>query len=149
MLFPDFIFTILAHNGERFHYCIELDNATQTIRSMTNLEALEWKIRRYEAYQYAAVDRGHNFRVLFITTGSRVHARNIAKAAAEILLEPRCELVLCCRIQDYLQAMNPLTERLFVSNRGQRAAMLPKYHTKARTPIAHPTVPLAWCFQAA
>ena len=148
-LYPDFVFTIRAHNGERFHYCLELDNNTQTIRSMTNLESLEWKIRRYEAYQYAAVDRGHNFRVLFITSGGCTHAKNIAKAAAEILLEPRRELVLCCRIQDYLQAMNPLTQRLFVSNRGQRAAMLPKYDASARTPVVHPTLPLAWCWFAA
>jgi hypothetical protein len=102
--------TVVAHDGRRYHYCIELDNATQSIRSETNLDALEWKIRRYEAWQYAAAERGENFRVLFATTGSRAHAKNIVAAAADVLLEPRRELVLSCRLEDYLAAPNPFTQ---------------------------------------
>ena len=147
-LYPDFLITVVAHDGRRYHYCIELDNATQSIRSETNLDALEWKIRRYEAWQYAAAERGENFRVLFATTGSLPHAKNIVAVAADILLDPRRELVLSCRLQDYLAAPNPFTQPVWLSQRGQRAAMIPRYAVASRRPRWHSGL-LAWGWQPA
>ncbi len=142
--YPDFVFTFRAHNDQVFRYCIELDNNTKTIRSDTNLESLTWTMRRYEVYQYLAEEQGKNFRVLFVTTGNDVRARNIAAAAADSLHEPRRQLVLSCTLQDYLQAESPFTQLIFLSQRGHRAAMIPRYHPDARRPRYHGLKPVAW-----
>ncbi len=142
--YPDFVCTIRAHNNQVFRYCIELDNNTKTIRSDTNLESLTWTMRRYEVYQYLAEEQGKNFRVLFVTTGNAARAEHIAAAAADTLQEPRRELVLSGTLQDYLRAKNPFTQLFFLSQRGIRAAMIPRYHPDARGPRYHGLKVVAW-----
>ena len=60
LVVPDCAFQLHTPDGRVFHYCVELDNGTERVRSRLDVESIERKLRGYDAHQsqFAALDPG-------------------------------------------------------------------------------------------
>ena len=48
---PDCAFQLHTPDGRLFHFCVELDNGTERVRSRLDVESIERKLRGYDAHQ--------------------------------------------------------------------------------------------------
>ena len=104
-LVPDHRFDLLNGAGERYRYLIELDNSTETIRSVKHeQETWQRKIRLHDAYQDQC-DQRH--RVVVVTTRSRDDSTTswTPRPPRFACLSARCLSVFTCR--NTWRAMTP------------------------------------------
>lgn len=120
-LFPDCSFCIRLAEQE-FRFFVELDNGTERVRSRKDADSWERKIRLYEQYQDRSASR---FRVLVVSTRSRVRNRHIAEAAKSLANNPQRSLLYITHLDDYLAKSCALTDACFEDHHGRRVVMVP------------------------
>lgn len=126
-LLPDCSFTVSTSTGEDFNFVVELDNATERIRSRLDLDSWQRKIRLYDQHEDAAEDRR---RVLIVGTRSRERIGNILQLARESVRNRRRSLFLGIHLDDYLAQPFALTTPCFADHRGHAVALVPMTRTK-------------------
>ncbi len=121
-LAPDASFQLRRGNEPAFSFFMEMDNATETIRSAVSLESWQQKIDFYERYQDTCPTR---FRVLVITTGGEQRLRNILGTAKALARNPKRSLLYGIRLRDFLATEEPLTAACFWNHMELRVGMVP------------------------
>jgi hypothetical protein len=128
-LVPDHRFDLVNGAGERYRYLIELDNSTETIRSVKHeQETWQRKIRLHDAYQDQC-DQRH--RVVVVTTRSRARLDNILDAAAAAVRVPQRTLFVGVHLPEYLACDDAARAPCLVDHHRRHVSLLP-----ARPPIA-------------
>lgn len=120
---PDSSF-ILEIGGRAFHYFIEIDEATERLKSDRSEENWQRKIRLYEAFQDLSKEK--RFRVLVATTGGPLRVKNILDLAKSQAKNPGRSLVLATTLPSFLQSPDPLNEAVFADHKGQSASIVPR-----------------------
>lgn len=120
VLIPDTRFD-LVRDDQTYRFLIEQDCSTETIRSAKHDETIHRKLRLHDAYQ-DEVEQRH--RVVFVASRSRERLKNILNAAANVVRNPHRTLFLGVYLRDYVNANDPLGEKLFLDHRGKRQALL-------------------------
>ncbi|MBN8625809.1 MAG: replication-relaxation family protein [Planctomycetes bacterium] len=120
-LIPDARFDLRRADG-RFRFLIELDCSTETIRSTKHDDTIHRKLRLHDAYRDQNTQR---HRVVFVCSRSRDRLTNILDAAASIVRNPERTLFLGVYLPDFVNASNPVGEKIFSDHRGQRKSLLP------------------------
>lgn len=127
-LIPDARFDVRGTDGQ-FRFLIEQDCSTETIRSTKHDDTIHRKLRLHDAYQDQIRER---HRVVFVTSRSRQRLANILDAATMIVRNPERTLFLGVYLPDYVNAVDPVRESLFVDHRGRRHALLPGLASEIR-----------------
>lgn len=119
-LFPDRRFTVELPAGERFIYCVELDNSTETLVSRSDVDSIELKLKKY-LHDLAAKD--YSYRVQFVVTRSRARLHHIRQLA--IKLQPAMAFApfYVVHLDDYLSAKNPFLNPIFASAKSARIGL--------------------------
>lgn len=121
-LVPDAAFLIRLPTGNEFSYYVEIDCATERIRSTTTSVSWERKARLYEQLQDATPQR---FRVLAVVARSPSRVSRILGVAAKLAKNPHRSLVCAATLADYLAAADPLRMPLFRDHLGRAASLVP------------------------
>lgn len=119
---PDSSF-VLEIGDRAFHYFVEIDEATERLKSERAEETLLRKLRLYEAFQDLSKEK--RFRLLVATTGGPLRVKNILDLAKLQAKNPDRSLVLATTMPAYLQSRDPLTEAVFADHKGQPVSVLP------------------------
>lgn len=119
---PDSSF-ILEIGGRTLHYFIEMDEATERLKSDRSEENWQRKIRLYEAFQDLSKEK--RFRLLVATTGGPLRVKNILDLAKSQARNPERTLVLAATLPSFLESRNPLTDAVFADHKGQPASVVP------------------------
>ena len=137
-LLPDGAFTLQV-GADEFHFMLEIDNASEPVRSVRTVHAWERKIQLYDAL---ADQSGRRFRVLVVTTRNHRRIEAILGLAAEKMHNPGRTLFLGISLDDFLRRPLPFHERCFHDHRGQDVALLtvPSAQRRSRR-IPHQILP--------
>jgi hypothetical protein len=120
-LYPDSAFELVTAAEQRFTFFLELDNSTESVRSLGNDDSWERKLTFYEAYQNQSRER---FRVLVVTTRESARLQHILTTARALTKNPMRSLFYGISLPAYLKAQRPLTTPCFLDHRGQRVALV-------------------------
>ena len=120
-LYPDATFELSPRDGVRFRFFVELDNASETVAGLADLDSLGRKLAFYERYQDTLTER---FRVLVITTAGPRRVENILQAAKTAARNPQRSLAYAATLRDFLAASEPLSAACFHNHRTEAVAML-------------------------
>lgn len=121
-LYPDCAFQLITSHGKEFSYFVELDNSTERIRSMKQVESWQRKIRLYDALQDQSLNR---FRVLVIPTKSTERLAHILNVAKETMQNPDRSLFLGSTLSNFLAQQDAITGQHFLDHRRRIISMLP------------------------
>lgn len=121
-LYPDCTLALRAPGGTLLTFYVELDNATETVRSGGNADAWERKLRFYEAYQNLCPER---FRVLGVTSAGPARRQHLLSAAAAVARDPRRSLLYGVTLEDLLGEDEALQKAVFRDHRGRPVALVP------------------------
>lgn len=125
-VYPDCAFQIRTQDERTFHYCIELDNGTERVRSKLDTESIERKLRGYDAHQSQfAADDPNRYLVLFVTTRSQDRLRHILDLAALVMKNPNRTVFVGVSLSDYLACGDPLRQAVITDHRGLKRTLVP------------------------
>lgn len=122
-LYPDAALQLLAADGGRYNFCIELDAGTERITSAKSRDSIQRKIDFYERYQDSVESR---IRVLFVTTRSEVRVEHVLRVAAHLARNPQRRLVYATSLGRFLTTEEPLSAECFHDHQGQPVSLLPQ-----------------------
>jgi hypothetical protein len=109
---------------ELFRFYVEIDNGTERIQSLREVESIERKIRTYEAVQ--DIDPVSRFRVLFVSAQDSVHRlQHILRAVGRVTRDPNRTLFYGITMAQYLTADRPVISPVFLDRRGRSLALIP------------------------
>jgi hypothetical protein len=136
-VYPDCAFQLHTSDGRTFHFCIELDNGTERVRSKLDTESIERKIRGYDAHQrqFAALDP-QRYLVLFVTTRSAARLQHILDLAALIMENPQRTVFVGIDLAAYLACGNPFREAVLTDHRGLKRTLIPMPRQVLPTTVA-------------
>ena len=123
-LWFDWRFRLRTPSGS-YAFNVELDCSTETIVSLAETDTVARKIRLIDAAdaQYDAFDPRRSV-TIFVTTRSDQRMRNILRAAATIVRNPRRALIYGIYLPHCLATEQPLMSRCFSDNRTRSVALL-------------------------
>lgn len=122
VVFPDAAFRVTVPGGKHFDFFVELDAATERLRSAdTTLDSLERKVRVYEAYADQSPLR---FRVLLVTTAGRERVRHASDLAARLAKNPQRSLVYTAALADVLREADLFRRPAFRDHRHRPVHLL-------------------------
>ncbi|TWT60986.1 replication-relaxation family protein [Rubinisphaera italica] len=125
-LYPDCAFQLVDAFGGKFNFVVELDNATERIRTTKDTESIERKIRGYDAHQYQfRANDSHRYLVLFITTRSKSRLERILSLAGEIMANPARTVFVGGDLFEVIRS-NPFADAVFQDHRGLKRMMIPR-----------------------
>lgn len=132
---PDCAFQLRTPDGRTFHFCVELDNGTERVRSRLDVESIERKLRGYDAHQsqFAALDP-QRYLVLFVTTRSADRLTHILDLAGRVMRNPQRTVFVGVALEKYLNCDDPFREAVLTDHRGLKRTLIP--WTKANTELA-------------
>ena len=143
-LYPDCAFQFRTPEGVELSFFVELDNRGERVRSPSDAESWERKIRLYEAYQDACRRR---FRVLVVTTRGGERLRHILATAADNARNKARSLFYGIGLDSFRREANPLHAPCFRDHRGRSVALVPRPRTKAADDASKsPPHPAAFCY---
>lgn len=119
--FPDGSFQLVTLRGHMFSFFVELDNATERVRSEKAVDSWERKLRLYEKYQDQCPKR---FRLLVVTTGTAERLQHILSLAARLARNPTRSLTYGITLPVYLGQHAALTMPCFTDHRLQPVALI-------------------------
>lgn len=122
VIVPDTSFQLTRADGTRFSYFVEIDCATERIRSDTSAVSWERKINLYERLQDA---RDGRFRVLAVATRGFGRIPHILELAHRLARNPKRALIYAVTLADYLAATSPLFTPIFRDHGQRPVALLP------------------------
>lgn len=128
---PDAAFQIVEPGGQSFNYVVELDCATEPIRSTKQRDNLEQKISFYDRYQDHTTQR---FRVLFLMTKPSVRIDHVLQTANRIVRDPQRTLVYATALPDYLAEPAATTAPVFLDHHGNATGLLPSHRRQPQQP---------------
>jgi hypothetical protein len=133
-VFPDCAFQLQAEGGKPFHFCIELDNGTERVRSKLDTESIERKLRGYDAHQrqFAALDP-QRYLVLFVTTRSSERLQHILDLASLVMQNPQRTVFVGIDLATYLACDNPFQQAVLTDHRGLKRTLIPMPRPSAPT----------------
>jgi hypothetical protein len=121
-IYPDCAFQLHLTGRESFSYFVELDNSTERLASVKDIDSWERKIRVYDAVRARSTTR---FRVLVFTTKSADRLTHILVLARRLVSNSQRTLVCGTTLDTFLQTQQPLTDPVFLNHRGQALSLLP------------------------
>jgi hypothetical protein len=129
----EFLLQLRTPDGRRFHFCIELDNGTERVRSRLDVESIERKLRGYDAHQgqFDALDP-NRYLVLFVTTRSKERLEHILDLAGTVMRNPQRTVFVGVTLDEYLASTDPFADAVLTDHRRLKRMLIP------RTLIAHP-----------
>jgi len=122
-LFPDCAFELHTPTRCRFNYLVELDNATERVRSDKDVDSWQRKIRLYEQLQDQR--HPHRFRVLIVATRSADRLRHILSLAAGHARNPSRSLFYGTLLHDFLAHPAPIHSPCFLDHRLSPTPLIP------------------------
>ena len=125
ILRPDAAFQILA--GQRaFNFMIELDNGSERVRSLKEIESIQRKIRGYDSHSQAmkAFDPSR-YVVLFVTTRPGDRLKHIMAATDALMTNRQRTLFLGTTLSDFLGRTDVLTGPAFLTPQLKSVSLLP------------------------
>jgi protein involved in plasmid replication-relaxation len=122
---PDCAFQLHTPAGRVFHFCVELDNGTERVRSRLDVESIERKLRGYDAHQsqFAALDP-QRYLVLFVTTRSSDRLTHILDLAAQVMRNPQRTVFVGISLDTYLKCADPFREAVLIDHRGLKRTLI-------------------------
>jgi hypothetical protein len=125
-VYPDCAFQLHTHDGRIYHFCVELDNGTERVRSKLDTESIERKLRAYDAHQrqFDALDP-NRYLVLFVTTRSAARLQHILNLASLVMQNPQRTVFVGVDLAAYLACSNPLREAVLTDHRGLKRTLIP------------------------
>ena len=131
---PDAAFELATPDGRAFHFCVELDNGTERIRSKQDVESIERKLRCYDIYQsrFDALDPGRPL-VLFVTTRSAVRVQNILDMADMVQQNRQRTVFVGVGTAEYL-ASDPFADAILTDHRGLKRMLIPRPNRLVHSP---------------
>ena len=123
VLQPDCAFQLVMPDGRSFNYLIEIDCATEPIRSTKQRDSLESKIRFYDGYQDKTDAR---FRVLVLFTKPSTRMSHFCQVADAVIADPQRTLFCAALLPDYLRQRDPLTSAVFLDRHEKLQSLLPQ-----------------------
>ncbi|MDP1798588.1 MAG: replication-relaxation family protein, partial [Planctomycetaceae bacterium] len=144
---PDCFFRFTT-GGRAFNLAFEIDESTETIESPRDT-SLQHRLELYDAYQDLLLQGwragGRNgerprFRVVFLTL-SVARAYHLLAVAAHIARQPARRLVYAATQASYLGDADPLSNPLFLDQRGHWQTLIDLHPTSAalRSPVRLPS----------
>ncbi len=122
VVFPDAAFRVTVPAGKHFDFFVELDAATERLRSAdTTLDSLERKLRVYESY---ADQSPYRFRVLLVTTAGRERVRHAAELAAKLAKNLQRSLVYAAALAEVLPEADLFQRTVFRDHRHRPVPLL-------------------------
>jgi len=131
LLWPDCAFQLVTPAGQDFKFFVEIDNASERLRSTKDTDSLERKIQLYDRFQDSCP---HRFRVLVVCTRSSERLNHILGLAATKQREPRRSLFYGIALPDYLACQAPLSSACFRNHQGKPVSLLPQVKGTAPLP---------------
>ncbi len=119
-LFPDARFTLALPNGNKFTYCVELDNSTERIFSYKENDSITSKMQRYLVDMVGSPD----YRVLFVVTGAKERKKNIIEVARQLTGRKDFVPFYVVSLDDYLSEQDSLFASIFQSPQDERIPLL-------------------------
>ena len=132
-LFPDCSFTIRHPDGRSFPFVLEIDNATERVRSKLDVESIERKIRGYDAHQsqFGKFD-ADRYLVLFITTRSTRRLQHILDLAGLVMKQPQRTVFVGASLESFL-ASDPFMDPVLKDHRGLKRTLVPQFKDQLKT----------------
>ncbi len=132
-LFPDCSFVIRHPAGKTFPFVVEIDNATERIRSKLDVESIERKIRGYDAHQsqFGKFDPDR-YLVLFITTRSKRRLQHILDLARMLMKQPQRTVFVGADLPTFL-AGDPFAQPVLTDHRGLKRTLVPHFKDQLKT----------------
>ena len=115
-LYPDSAFDLIASEATPFRFALEIDNGTESVRSLESLDTWQRKISFYERFQDAEAER---FRVLAVTTGGSKRLESILSCARSQARNPRRSLILGITLAEFQAETQPLSACCFRDHQGR------------------------------
>lgn len=134
-LYPDAAFQLVAPDKRPFSFFVEIDNATERLRSEKALDTLERKLRFYEAYQDRTEAR---FRLLVVTTGTEERLHNILDLARQLARNEKRSLAYGVTLDQYLAHANPVISACTLDHRLRAVPLVPSQSREAPEVVAIP-----------
>lgn len=132
-LFPDCAFTIRQPDGRTFPFVVEIDNATERVRSKLDVESIERKIRGYDAHQsqFGKFDCDR-YLVLFVTTRSERRLQHILDLAGMIMKQPQRTVFLGVNLPAFLDS-DSFANPIWSDHRGLKRTLVPAFKDHLKT----------------
>ena len=118
-LVPDGTFDVILPDGRRFHFFLEMDCSTESLRSRS-FDGWERRIRRYEMLRQQSAEP---FRVLVVTSVPGKRLDGIMKCIAEQQRRSDRSLFLGISLPDVLQCPDAFVEHIFSDHRGRSSSL--------------------------
>lgn len=127
---PDCAFQLVDADQRTFNFMVEVDNGTERVRSKLDVESIERKLRGYDLHQSQfRGDDPQRYRVVFVTTRSRVRLDHILQLAGAVMQNPQRTVFVGCNLTD-LQKSNPFRDEILTDHRGLKKALVPNSSVK-------------------
>ena len=121
---PDATLELLASDGRKYRFFVELDTASERIATQQRLpSSIQKKLEFYERYRKKDVQP---FRVLFVTTSSHRRATNILKFSNSLSHNRAAKLVIAAHLPNVLGADDCLVDKVFQNHQLQDTALVRK-----------------------
>lgn len=132
-VYPDCAFRLLTADGRPFNFVVELDNGTERIRSLKDVESIERKVRAYDLHQsqFEAHHPGR-YLVLFVTTRGPERWQRILDLAARTMHNPKRTVFLAADLSRILNT-DPYRDPVFQDHRGLRRTIVPTSNPNPRS----------------
>lgn len=121
-LFPDCAFQLVLPSRVAYSFFVELDNATETVRSKRDLDSWQRKLQLYDTLQDQSPKR---FRVLIVTTAREARLQHILALANEVMHNPGRALFYGITLPAYLQTSTALSSPCFLDHRRHPHPLVP------------------------
>ncbi len=127
LLRPDCAFQLRTPNHRTFHFCIELDNSTERVRSRLDVESIERKLRGYDAHQsqFEALDP-QRYLVMFVTTRSKERLEHILDFAGMVMQNPQRTVFVGVTLDEFLASLDPFQEAVLTDHRRLKRMLIPR-----------------------
>jgi hypothetical protein len=139
-LYPDCAFQLSQLGNPPFSFFVELDNATERMRSDKSPDSWQRKLRLYESFQDQCQKR---FRLLVVTTGTDQRLHNILTVAAELARNPLRSLVYGITLQRYVMHEDPIISPCFVDHHRKAVPLVPRPRKQLPPLVSIPVPTLA------
>ena len=132
-LYPDCSFIVRQPDGRTFPFVVEIDNATERVRSKMDVESIERKIRGYDAHQsqFSKFDP-HRYLVVFVTTRSQRRLQHILDLAGIVMKQPQRTVFVGTSLESFL-ASDPFVDPVLKDHRGLKRTLVPQFKDQLKT----------------
>ncbi len=123
-IYPDGAFVLKRSDGQRFPFCIELDNGTERVRSKQDVECIERKLRGYDAHQSQfATFAADRYLVLLVTTRTKQRLDNMLSLASAVMQQQQRTVFIGASLNELL-AVDPFETAVFEDHRALKRMLI-------------------------